>query len=102
VGEVASAGYFRYASVEQLEGAFDALLQDKAAVTDGTDCSVGPALVGYTIGDVTAGRLACYLVDGTAVVQWTNRDLRMMGFGADPSGDFSKVFTWWQDAGPLP
>ena len=100
--EVASAAYFRYASVEQLEGAFDALLEDKGAVTDGTDCSVGPALVEYTIGDVTAGRLACYLVDGTAVVQWTNRDLRMMGFGADASGDFARVFTWWQDAGPLP
>jgi hypothetical protein len=102
VGEVASAAYFRYASTEQLEGAFDALLQDKGAVTDGTDCSVGPALVEYTIGDVTAGRLACYLVDGTAVVQWTNRDLRTMGFGAGPSGRFSKVFPWRQDAGPLP
>jgi hypothetical protein len=101
-GDVASAAYFRYATLDALEGAFDQLLDHNAAVTDGTDCSVGPALVEYTIGDVTAGRLACYLLDGTAVVQWTNRELGIMGFAADPSGDFAKTFAWWQNAGPQP
>jgi hypothetical protein len=100
-GDLASAAYFRYATADELEAAFDQLLEHNAAVTDGSDCSVGPGLVEYTIGDATAGRLACYLLDGTVVVQWTNRDLGIMGFGADPSGDFAKAFAWWQNAGPL-
>jgi hypothetical protein len=101
-GEIASAAYFRYDSVEALETAFAALLADDSAVTEGTDCSVGPALVDYTIGDQPGGRLACYLNDGTAVALWTNPGLLMMAIGADASADFGKLFAWWQDAGPLP
>jgi hypothetical protein len=101
-GEIASAAYFRYDSVEALETAFAAVLADDSAVTEGTDCSVGPTLVDYTIGDQPGGRLACYLNDGTAVALWTNPGLLMMAIGADASGDFGKLFAWWQDAGPLP
>ncbi len=101
-GAVGSAAYFRYDSVEALETAFAAVLAGDSAVTEGTDCSVGPALVDYTIGDQPGGRLACYLVDGTAVALWTNPGLLMMAIGAEASGDFGKLFTWWQDAGPLP
>jgi hypothetical protein len=101
-GEVESAGYLRYDSVERLDSAFDGLLIANGAVTDGADCSVGPALVEYTIGDHTAGRLACYRSGSDALVQWSNRDLLVMGIGAESSGDFGTLFTWWQDAGPLP
>ena len=101
-GELESAGYLRYESVEALDTAFEALLTANAAVTDGTDCSVGPVLVDYTIGDHTAGRLACYRSGSDAVVQWSNRDLLVMGIGTESSGDFGTLFTWWQDAGPLP
>jgi hypothetical protein len=101
-GEIASAAYFQYDSVEALETAFAAVLADDNAGTEGTDCSVGPALVDYTIGDQPGGRLACYLNDGSAVALWTNPGLIMMAIGAEASGDFGKLFTWWQDAGPLP
>ena len=99
--EIRSAAYFRYDSLAALENAFAAVLADAGAITEGTDCSVGPALVDYTVGDRPAGRLACYLADGTAVALWTNMDLLMMGMGAEASGDFGRLFTWWQDAGPL-
>ena len=101
-GDAGSAAYFRYDSLEALEDTFTAVLAGDSAITEGTDCSVGPALVDYTIGDQPAGRLACYLVDGTAVALWTNVDLLMMAMGVEASGDFGKLFTWWQDAGPLP
>ncbi len=101
-GEIGSAAYFRYDSIAALESAFAAVLAGDSAVTEGTDCSVGPALVDYTIGDQPGGRLACYLADGTAVALWTNPGLLMMAIGAEASGDFGKLFTWWKDAGPLP
>jgi hypothetical protein len=101
-GEIASAAYFRYDSIEALETAWAAVLADDGPATEGTDCSVGPALVDYTIGDQPGGRLACYLNDGRAVALWTNPGLLMMAIGAEASGDFGKLFTWWQDAGPLP
>lgn len=101
-GEIGSAAYFRYDSIAALESAFAAVLAGDSAVTEGTDCSVGPALVDYTIGDQPGGRLACYLVDGTAVALWTNPGLLMMAIGADASSDFGKLFAWWKDAGPLP
>ncbi len=100
-GEIDRAAYFRYDGMAALEAAFAAVMADAGAVTQGTDCSVGPAMVEYTVGDRSAGRLACYLADGTAVALWTNTELLMMGIGAETSGDFGRLFTWWQDAGPL-
>ena len=101
-GEIATAVYLRYGSVEELEAQFDALLENYGAVPAGTDCSMGPSLAEYTIDGQTAGRLACYQANGQTVVQWTNRDLLLIGMGSDESADFASMYAWWQGAGPLP
>ncbi len=100
-GEAGSAVYFLYDSPEVLDAAFEGLLAARGAVTDGTDCSVGPALLDYDIGGQTAGRLACFLQDDRAAVLWTHRGLRVMAFGIKSGGDFAGLFDWWMEAGPV-
>jgi hypothetical protein len=98
---VDDALYWLYDSVESLETGFEGLLAASGAVTDGTDCAVGPARVDYTIGGQPAGTLACYLDGDVAVAVWTNPALRMMALGAQADGDFRTLFDWWaQEAGP--
>jgi hypothetical protein len=100
-GSVDSASYWLYDSPESLEVTFEGLLAASGAVTDGTDCSVGPALVDYTIGGQPAGKLACYLDGDVAVALWTNSALRMMAMGAQSGSDFETLYAWWaQEAGP--
>jgi hypothetical protein len=100
-GEAGSALYFLYDSPETVDAAFESLLASRGVVTDGTDCSVGPALIDYTIGGQPAGRLACFNEDSVVAVLWTHRDLRVMGLGIKSDGDFSKMFDWWMEAGPV-
>jgi hypothetical protein len=93
--------YFLYDSVETLEAAFEGLLAARGAITDGTDCSIGPALVDYTIGGQTAGKLACFVQDDVAAALWTDRRLRVLAFGVKSEQDFAGLYEWWLEAGPV-
>jgi hypothetical protein len=100
-GEAETAVYFLYDSVETLEAAFEGLLAARGAITDGTDCSIGPALVDYTIGGQTAGKLACFVQDDVAAALWTDRRLRVLAFGVKSEQDFAGLYEWWLEAGPV-
>jgi hypothetical protein len=101
-GAVATALYFLYDDAETVDAAFEGLLASRGAVTDGTDCSVGPALTDYTIGGQSAGRLACFAQDDLAVALWTHRGLRIMALGFTRDADFAGLYDWWAtQAGPV-
>jgi hypothetical protein len=103
-GSAASAEYYRYATPEDLQTAFDTLVPVSAGDLSGTDCIAAPGLVSYTIGGQDAGVLACYpAARGRGVTfQWTNKDLLVLAFGTHASGSYADAFAWWQDAGPQP
>jgi hypothetical protein len=101
-GDARSAEYYRYDSAASLEAAFEAFLERAAVAAPGTDCTLGPTVVDYTIDGRSAGRLACYQAarGGGVTVQWTNLDLLVLAFGSHASDAFADAYAWWQDAGP--
>ena len=101
-GEIASAAYFRYDSVEALE---TALLRCWLTTARSQRAPTAPSGRPWWTTRSATSRVADWpatSTDGTAVALWTNPGLLMMAIGAEASGDFGKLFTWWQDAGPLP
>jgi hypothetical protein len=103
-GDADGAEYYRYEDEASLERGFAEFLTRNGASPTGTDCSVGPSLIDYTVGGSPAGQLACYPAprDSGVLFQWSNRPLRVLAFGLETSGDYAALFRWWQDAGPIP
>ena len=102
-GSATTAEYYRYASAEALQTAFDQFLTLAGGDRERTDCQTGPAVVDYMIDGRTAGALACYDDPrGGVTFQWMNRDLLVLAFGTHASGAYADAYTWWQDAGPKP
>jgi len=102
-GSATTAEYYRYASAEALQAAFDQYVTLAGGDLEGTDCTAAPAVLEYTIGGRAAGELACYDDPrGGVTIQWSNRDLLVLAFGTHAAGAYADAYTWWQDAGPNP
>jgi len=96
------AEYYRFGSLASMQAAFEAFLDGDAPGLAGPTCSVGPARTSYTIGDITAGEIACYAdpLSGGARIVWTGRDLLVIGSAVESSGSYEVLQEWWTGAGP--
>ena len=102
-GGAVQAEYYQYGSTESLQAAFGVFVDQNAVDADGDSCTVGPSVIGYTIGDEQAGDLACYPNPGSlggVMVQWTDESLGILAFGVVTSGGYPEAYDWWLGAGP--
>jgi hypothetical protein len=108
-GNNAWVRYSQYAFIEDMEAAYDARLSYMGVeVQDQGSCAdAWPAEGTYTIGEVTAGRVACAVVsDFTAgeleSIAWTNDALRVEVL-AQGYGDVTtqQMYDFWTGAGPI-
>lgn len=101
-GDVTSAQYTLFETVELMTGAFDLYAAENAPAEDAGSCETGPHLGTYTIGDEPAGQLLCG-GDGTNhFIAWTDEDVRILAFGSTSTAGYPELYGWWlDDAGPV-
>jgi hypothetical protein len=94
-GDADQAEYYLYETTAAMDKAFEAAVPDSLKARD---CRRGPSVGPFSVGDVKAGRLACFKNAGSLggiLFAWTNRQLRILSFGVDAEGVYPDLYDGW-------
>jgi hypothetical protein len=96
---VDALGYASYESAAEMRAAFESRLGSPKEDED-PDCAanVTSGDSSYDIGTERAGRLVCYLSDGTGYYEWTYENAWVTAYASREDGDMRRLFGWWRHA----
>jgi hypothetical protein len=92
-----------YGSVEAMVAAYDTAREYArtfGSFTTGTDWASGTYDGTWTLRGTEAGRLLCHALEGSASIDWSHPESRILSIIRQPEGDHAAAWELWLTAGP--
>ena len=101
-GDGFQAVFASFASAADMDDGFDAMAATAGELPEAGSCTTGPHAGANTLDGVEVGRVACWVMNGRALVAATDERNTLITLAIGADGDLPSLAAWWFDLRSTP